>query len=183
MPEPTRREVADQDAYLLRRQREFRLAAEYVARYCSRVPQVLKVALFGSVRGALWAEVPRFREYRRAGVEVLHECKDVDLAVWLTDLGCLRELQKARSRAVNELLRERGIGVAHHQVDVFIMEPGTDRYLGRLCVFAKCPKEGREECLAPGCGATPWLAQHEDFALRPEALRTAVLLFDRSAQT
>jgi hypothetical protein len=137
------------------------------------VAAVQKVVLFGSV--AHWpADRPVWREPH-----------DVDLAVWLTSLGCLRELQLARSAAVHELLVEHNIGVAHHQVDVFIMEPGTDRYLGCLCIFRECPRRGRYECLEPGCGATPLLRQHEGFVLRADALspdRSTVLL-ERPAAT
>ena len=50
--------------------------------------------------------------------------------------------------------------VAAHQVDVFVLEPGTDRCLGRLCGFNACPK-GKRERLVPGCGGTPFLRQHE----------------------
>jgi hypothetical protein len=39
-------------------------------------------------------------------------------------------MQKARSRALSLLFDEHNIGVAHHQVDVFIMERGLDCYLG-----------------------------------------------------
>jgi hypothetical protein len=181
---PDSREIAQQDERLLRRQREFRLAADYAARAFAEFAEVQKVVLFGSVAVPLHKEVPRFREYRRAGIAVYHECKDVDLAVWLTDLGNLHALGKARSRAVNQLLAETGIGVAHHQIDVFVMEPGTDRYLGRLCTFGECPK-GKPECLAPGCGATLFLQQHARFTLRSDALQPdrTVILFDRAKGT
>ncbi len=43
-------------------------------------------------------------------IHELHECKDIDLAVWVSDSGCLRAMQKARSRAVNQLWQEYGIG-------------------------------------------------------------------------
>ena len=33
---------------------------------------------------------------------------------------------------------------------MFILKPGTDRYLGRLCDFNACPK-GKAECRVPGC--------------------------------
>ena len=39
----------------------------------------------------------------------------------------------------------------YRQHNVFVLEPGTDRYLGRLCIFGDCPK-GKRECLVPGCG-------------------------------
>lgn len=100
---------------------------------------------------------------------MLHECKDIDLAVWVSNTGCLRAMQKARSRALTLLLKKHGIGVAHHQVDAFIMEPGSDRYLGRLCTYSQCPR-GKPECRVPGCGSTPLLRQHEDFELKTSAL-------------
>ena len=46
-----------------------------------------------------------------------------------------RLCRKALGRAVNALFAESGIGVAHHQVDVFVLEPETYRYLGRLYYF------------------------------------------------
>ena len=71
------------------------------------------------------------RRFRRAGIEIWRECKDVDLAVWVSGLGRLKALQKARSQALNELPASQNIGVAHHQVDIFVLAPSTDRYLGR----------------------------------------------------
>lgn len=177
---PSRKEIAEQNRSMLERQEEFRIAAEYVAGRLSHVPTVRRVVLFGSVAARLEKEVPRFREFRRAGVAVWHECKDIDLAVWVDDLNELKRLQRARSRALDDLLRDRGIGVAHHQVEIFILEPGADRYLGRLCCFGQCPK-GKPECDVSGCGATPFLRQHKDFTFQADALapeRTEVL-YDR----
>jgi len=37
-------------------------------------------------------------------------------------------------------------------VDIFLFQPASDRYLGRLCKFNACPK-GKPDCLVPGCGA------------------------------
>jgi hypothetical protein len=177
------RRIAEQDAMMLRRQREFALAAEYVSREFSLFPEVVRVVLFGSVARPLRREVPRFREFRRAGIECFHECKDVDLAVWVTRLDGLRELGRARGRALNDLLALEDVGVAHHQVDVFLMEPGTDHYLGRLCTFGVCPK-GKPECRVPDCGKALFLQQHQDFRFWPEALgadRTRVL-FERKGE-
>src|SRR3990172_6953449 len=94
---PSRKAIAETNEDMLRRQRNFRLAAEYAARAFARVPGVEQVALFGSVAQPLWEEVPRFSEFRRAGVPVLHECKDVDVAVWLSDLAGVPALRRARS--------------------------------------------------------------------------------------
>ncbi len=72
--------------------------------------------------------------------------------MWLTDLTILKSLQRARSQALNDLFAEHEIGVAHHQVDVFLIAPETDAYLGRLCNFGECPK-GKPDCLVQDCGA------------------------------
>lgn len=175
--------IEEQNALMLRRQEDFRLAAKYVALELAQVPVVEKAVLFGSVAASLAKEVPRFREFHRAGVKIWHECRDVDLAVWVTDLKCLKVLQRARSRALGHLLAERNVGVAHHQVDIFIMETGTNRYLGRLCTFSRCPRD-KMECLRPGCGTTPLLQQHKEFPFNPsEALASgrAVVLYDRQS--
>jgi len=184
--EPTRKEIAQEDAYLLRRQAQFRLAADAVAKALSAFPEVAAIALFGSVAVPLKREVPRFRQYRRAGIELWHECKDVDLAVWIDRLDNLRELARAQGRAVQRLHDETGIGVAHHQVDTFLIEPGliapgNNRYLGRLCWYNQCPK-GKRECLVPGCGREKFLRQHEDFTLRADALAEdrIIRLYDRA---
>jgi hypothetical protein len=176
---PTRKEIAEQDRYLLRRQQEFRLAADAIVVAFSRFPEVEAISMFGSVAVPLRKEIPRFREYRRNRIEVWHECGDVDFAVWLSALDNLRELERARSRAMNDLLETTGIGVAHHQVDVLILEPGTDRYLGWLCTFAQCPKPHKLECMVPDCGSSPFLRQFQNFKLYETALSKSVPLFDR----
>ncbi len=73
------------------------------------------------------------------------------MAVWVSDLGRLKAIQKARSEALYNLIADKQIGVAHHQVDIFVMEPKTDCYLGRLCIFGSCPK-GKDGCRVSGCG-------------------------------
>ena len=179
LPEsPLYREIREENQRTQKRQEDFRLAADAVAQAFGQISGVEKVVLFGSVAQPLLEEKPRYRKYRRAGISMLHECKDIDLAVWVSDSGCLRAMQKARSRAVNQLWQEYGIGVAHHQVDAFIMEPGSNRYLGRLCTYSQCPK-GKPECRVPYCGSTPLLRQHEDFKLNTSALaleRTVLLV-------
>ena len=155
-------EIQLQDQMMRRRQEQFRIAAGYVADGLSAIEQVRKVVLFGSIAKPLQKEIPRFAGFCRRGIVISHECKDVDIAVWVTELSCLRTVQKARSQALNRLLSEKQIGVAHHQVDLFIMEPETNRYLGRLCTYSACPK-GKEACGVDGCGAVKFLKQHEDF--------------------
>jgi len=173
--------IAEQNDSLLRRYREFRRAADAVVAAWRTRPEVVAVALLGSLAVAPWKEVPRFAPYRRARIALWHECKDVDLAVWLVDLRDLDGLRRAKDRALRALQAASGIGVASHQVDVFVLEPGTDRYLGRLCRFNRCPK-GKIECLVPGCGATRFLQQHRDFRWWSESLAVdrVLHLFDRT---
>ena len=180
--EPTEKDIRQTNRSLQQRQQEFRRAAEVVARELASLLQVEKVVLFGSVAMPLQKEVPRFRQYRRERIAVWHECKDVDLAVWLSDLDHLKSLHRARTRALNELLATEDIGVAHHQVEMLLMEPSSDRYLGRLCTFAKCPKKGHRGCSVAGCGQKRFLAQHEDFVFHPESRvpERSVVLFDRN---
>jgi hypothetical protein len=179
---PSPEEIEQENIMMLRRQKCFRMAAEYVAQEFSQFPWVEQVALFGSVARPLQKEVPRFYRFRRAGIRIWHECKDVDLAVWVSGLGELNALRKAKNRALSELQKDTGgsVSVAHHQVDVFIIEPLTNRYLGRLCNFNECPK-GKAECEVKDCGAHPFLQQHEGFRLRREALQSdpITVLFSR----
>lgn len=165
----TRKQIAEQDQYLLQRQAHFRIAADVVADALARFDEVEAITLIGSVARPLWREVPRFSEYRRARVEVWHECSDVDLAVWLTRLDQLKQLNRARNLAAQGIYEKFGFGVANHEVEVFILEPGSDRYVGRLCKFAQCPK-GKIACLVPGCGSEAFLQQHTDFEFWPSTL-------------
>lgn len=83
---------------------------------------------------------------------------------------------------MKKLAAERGITFAHHQVEVFLMDPGTDRYLGRLCNFRRCPAD-KTECCVPGCGRERFLRQVEGFDWRDDALGEVgvVVLYDRYA--
>ena len=178
---PTLAQIEEQNKILMRLKENFRVAGNVVAEAFSQLPAVEKVVLFGSVAVPLRKEVPRFRKFRRYRIALWHECADVDLAVWMNDLTVLRNLQRARSRALNELYQQRQIGVAHHQVDVFIMAQETNNYLGRLCAFTKCPR-GKPDCLALGCGDVPFLKQQTGFVFSPDVLAegSAVTLWKRT---
>jgi len=178
-----RSEIEGQNRYLLDRQRQFRLAADIVTDAWISFPEVHAVAIIGSVAKPLWKEAPRFREFRRAGVEVWHECGDLDLALWLSSLDRLGELRRAATRALREAYETgAGMSVASHQLDVFLFEALTDRHLGRLCSFNECPK-GKPDCLVPGCGATPFNKRVEGFEPHADLLAPAVhgLLYRREA--
>ncbi len=179
-------EIAQENKYMLKRREAFRRVAEMVATGWSKLPFVQKAVLFGSVAAPPTKEVPRFSRMRREGVAIYHECKDVDLAVWGHDRTQLRTLKHAVSAATNvfnQLICHQELlpGVAHHQVDVFVFEPGTNRYCGRLCTFGQCPK-GKPECRVPGCGAQPFLQLYEDFEIHPRVFveRPCAVLFERS---
>jgi hypothetical protein len=151
-----RAEIEEQNCYLLRLQYDFCRAVDIVVDALMILEEVEAIAVIGSVAKSLWKEVPRFREFRRAGIEVWHECKDLDLAVWISSqlrLGALRRARDSALRKANE--SGKGPNTANHQVEIFLIEPGTDRYLGRLCNFNECPK-GKPECRVPGRGAVPF---------------------------
>jgi hypothetical protein len=128
MPRLTQRQVDAADQEMLARRARFRAAADMVTDALARFAEVEAAALIRSVARPLWKEVPRF--WRRD--EIWHECKDVDLAVWLSRLDRLRELNRARNVTANRTFEKLGVGVVNHEVDIFVLEPGTDRDLGRL---------------------------------------------------
>lgn len=173
--------IAEANGYHIRQYRLFRLAADAVTAEWRKRPEVLAISLIGSLARAPWKEVPRHRPYRRARIELWHECSDVDLAVWLSDFGELNELRRTKNRVLADMYEESRSGVASHQTDVFVIENGTDRYLGRLCEFNRCPK-GKLECEVAGCGEIMHLKQHNGFLWRPDTLGPgkSVRLFDRA---
>jgi hypothetical protein len=173
--------IEQQNQLMVRRQREFRLAADVVADAWTGFAEVQAVAVVGSVAKALWKEIPRFSDFRRAGIEVWHECADLDLALWIDSQERLGSLRRAAAHALRAAF-ERGAGtsVVSQQLDVFMIEPGRDRYLGRLCSFNACPKEKRE-CLVPGCGAIPFNKVIAEFRPRADLLEPATyaMLYER----
>jgi hypothetical protein len=176
-----RSEIEQQNQLMLRRQREFRVAADVVTEAWVTFAEVRAVAVIGSVAKALWKEIPRFSDFRRAGIEVWHECGDLDLALWIDSqerLGSLRRSAALALRAAFE--RDAGTSVVSQQLDVFLIEPGSDRYLGRLCSFNACPK-GKRDCLVPGCGAIPFNKVIAEFKPRADLLEPAAyaMLYER----
>src|SRR5271163_2830959 len=165
-----RGDITEHDRYELARQREFRMAADLVCDVWAGFAEVEAVAVIGSVAKRLWKGVPRFREFRREGIEVLHDCRDLDLALWLDSQSRLGELRRAAARALSAAYQAGvGVSVVGHQLDVFLFEPGSDRYLGRLCEYNRCPNDKRD-CLAPGCGAVAFNKRIVDFTPRAELL-------------
>ncbi|PRD40928.1 hypothetical protein C5748_24545 [Phyllobacterium phragmitis] len=165
--------IDEQNRFMLRRQHEFRMAADVVTEAFMGFEEIEAVAVIGSVARPLWKEVPRFREFRRAGIEVWHECKDLDLAVWLSSQSRLGALRRMRDLALRDAFSAgTGPSVTAHQVEVFLFEPGSDHYLGRLCNFNACPK-GKPDCAVPGCGAVPFNKTIEGFTPYADLLAPA----------
>jgi hypothetical protein len=168
----------EQDYYTLLKYRAFREGADYVARALATVPTVARIALIGSV-----ASPPRVETAIRGRRGFLHDPKDVDLAVWLDGPPDLNRIRILLGKAVTQLFLEKELGVAHHQVDVFLLDP-TNTYLGTLCHFGQCPK-GKPECRVEGCGRVPFLRQHEEFVFdvaRSLAPGRIQVLYERPAR-
>lgn len=166
--------ISEQNRLMLRRQHDLRMAADVVTDALSRFEEIEAIALIGSLAKPLWKEVPRFREFRRAGVEVWHECKDADLAVWLSKLDRLGDLRRARDHGLRDAYAA-GVGpsIVGHEVEIFLFAPGSDRYIGRLCSFNTCPK-GKLDCAVPGCGAVAFNKVVAGFEPRADLLAPAV---------
>ena len=78
-------------------------------------------------------------------------------------------------------MTQTGSGVAVHEVELFLLEPSTDRYLGRLCYFKRCPAEKRD-CWMEGCGRERFLKQLDEFSFWPETIASEAMLrlYDRA---
>jgi len=179
---PSKAMIEQEEQGLLRRQLQFRVAADRLAAAFAKSEDVQAVALIGSVARPLRREVPRFAPYKQRGVAIAHECKDVDLAAWVSRVDRLDELRRVRVRVVNQIIAEQGHGPAVQEIEVFLLQPETNRYLGRLCYFRACPA-GKRDCQAAGCGRQKFLKQHDDFSFWPQAIAegNALRLYDRRA--
>jgi hypothetical protein len=174
--------AAERATRLLRRLEGLRAAANAVAAAFALLPAIERVALFGFVARPFERQIRLLAEPRLATTALWHECEGVELAAWVGDTADLKALHDARCTALDSVFAATRFPLARRHVDVFLLEPGTDRCLGRLCRFRTCPK-GKPECRAPGCGAVRFLRRHTGFALDPRSLDPArsTLLFDRAS--
>ncbi len=178
---PTKAMISKQEHQLLERQRVFRFVADRMTAALAQCGDVEAIALIGSVARPLRREVPRFAPYRHLRLAVAHECKDVDLAVWVSREDGLDKLRRARGRVIKDIVAERGFGPAVHEIEIFLLQLEKNRYLGRLCFFRECPAAKRD-CLAAGCGQQQFLKQKDDFSFWPQAFAegAAIRLYNRN---
>lgn len=179
----SRKKILEDNEFLKERQYQLRRTADILTAVWAEFSCVEAIGLTGSVAKPLWKEVPRFSEYRRQGIELWHESKDVDLVLWLDDFSMLKEMRRAKAVAMRgETLNNPRFGIADYMIDAFIFDPITDGYIGRLCNFNQCPKH-RKECTVPGCGDIPYNRIFPSFTPWPSLLSTAreTILFTRES--
>ena len=141
----TRGEIAGEDRLMLLRQDQFRKAARLLAERLADMPEVMKVVLFGSVALPLWKAVPLHGRLRSRRIKIFHECRNIDLAVWVTSPSVADTIRRAHSGVVNELLdNDVHFEIAHHFFSTHLIDQATGKYHGMVCHFGQCPKkEGR----------------------------------------
>jgi hypothetical protein len=125
----------------------------------------------------------RSGEFHRHRIKTLHECAALDLAVWTTGSAGFLDLRGALTGGLSPIQDTPYGSVAQHDVDLYLLDAADGSYRGRLCDFGQCPKKGKRECLAPGCGAQPFLRQFAGWSFNPErfARDPKVTLFDRAS--
>jgi hypothetical protein len=52
----------------------------------------------------LWKKIPRFSEFRRAGIQAWYECSDLGLALWLDVQDRLDQMRQVAARALRKAL-------------------------------------------------------------------------------
>lgn len=178
--EPSEVQIERINSQNLKRHANFKIAAEYVSSAFSEITTVRKIVLFGSVGTPPRTETLPTERLTGKGVEVYRACADIDIAVWIDSGKAIGELRTARVRALSLLLHEKGIGVAHHQVDVFLLYGFSGSYMGRLCIFGRCPAR-KYVCRVAGCGRTPFLRIHEGFVFKQDVFSGSegICLFER----
>jgi hypothetical protein len=158
----------------LERQRDFRVAAGAVAAALFEFDEVEAIALFGSLARPLSREVPRFQRYHQLGIEILHECKAVVLAVWLTRTDRLRDLSRAGNRAVTTI-PATGIGVASRH---FLVRSRPQSLFRSALLFRTMP-ERKAGLPRRRMRRDPIPVTAREFCPAADALSAAVNLFNR----
>jgi len=174
----TKAVIATEERGLLERQRAFRFAADRVPASLARCRDVEASALIGSVARPLRREVPRFAPYRQLRLPIAHDCKDVDLAAWVSRVDGLDELRRARAVPATRLSPSAAMG-RRCMKSKFSCSSLAQTAIS-VDFFGKCPA-GKRDCLTAGCGQHQFLKQHDDFSFWPQATAegAAVRLYDR----
>lgn len=171
-------------------------AVSYVAREIAKVESVEKIVIFGSLakNAKKWMELEGIAttNLAEAGeywlfddpilLEAIHRdqqkrprkspfklIKDVDLAIWISSTDELSLIRKALGTALKKYISCGKFGVSNNEFDIFLLDAGTNKYLGNLCRYATCPKE-KDECNVRGCGKVPHLQKFKEFVLFPSAV-------------
>nr|MDO8087070.1 hypothetical protein [Candidatus Sigynarchaeum springense] len=151
-------------------------AAKYVALELKKLPFVKHVAIIGSVARSCkrLEDVKRSSKLepawrRKLAKKGIPTFSDLDLAVWVgegIDLGTARQALITGWKAY---LSEHEHGISNNEFDVFLLNCETNEYLGNLCQYRQCPKEGKQDCLVASCGQPEFLKKYQDFILDPSA--------------
>jgi len=151
----------DENKYRLKIYDDIKIAANYLIVEFNKDKNVEKIKIIGSISRPLSKEIVKSGKYK--GKLLYHNCKDLDLLIWFSNLNELEKLRKSRFIALNKLLDEKKIGIAHHQIEIFIVDSLTDKYVGRFCFYKKCPNN-KIECIQKDCGKVKLLKKdNEDF--------------------
>jgi hypothetical protein len=154
---PSEGDINEENIVMLRRQCLFRWAAQSIAVAMSKLSEVQKVAAFGAVAQPLEMEVPQFRQFRRHRVEVMH-------------VSALKELKRAMGRGLSFVQDTPYGGVAHHQVDVHVVDAGRGDYRGRLSFLASAPSRGSASVLSQAAGRNRSSGSSKNIHLIPRNL-------------
>gem|GEM_PF-2137983 len=175
--------IAVANRRMVERQQDYRHAADIAAKALIPFKEIQAVAVFGTVAIPLGKEISGTSRDRHNEVALWHECQGIDLAVWLDRFHQLSAMRTAINRALT-LNRGPGKKVVLEEVAVHLFEHGTDRYVGTLCHYQKCPAD-KPACRVPGCGAVGHLRQFRDYRFDHDNLSDArcARLFDRASAT
>ncbi len=153
-------------------------AAKSVSLELAKLSFIKHVALIGSVAcgGKNVEEIehstkpePAWR--RKLAKKGIPTFLDLDLAVWVDRKLDLDMARRALVSGWKSYLLEHEHGISNNEFDVFLLNCETNEYLGNLCHFRQCPKEGKKDCEVTGCGEPRFLKKYQDFSLDPDAIR------------
>ena len=132
--------IARQDDGLLRRYRDFRRAADALAAAWRSHPEEAAVTLIGSVRRSLGRKCRALHPIGERGSRCGTNARTSISRYGSRTRATLTAFAGPTPKPYAWCGTKKPSGVASHEVDAFVLEPGTDRYLGRLCDFNYVPR-------------------------------------------